>query len=50
LRLPGIPAVSSSATRPNPFGPILVFGNTDWTTFLAGIRRREFDRPKETAT
>ncbi|MDI6098312.1 DUF397 domain-containing protein [Actinoplanes sp. NEAU-A12] len=26
-------------------GPVLRFGNGDWTGFIAGVRAGEFDRP-----
>ena len=26
-------------------GPVLRFSDADWTTFLAGVRTGEFDRP-----
>ena len=26
-------------------GPVLAFGGTDWTGFIAGVRAGEFDRP-----
>ncbi len=26
-------------------GPVLRFADADWTTFLAGVRTGEFDRP-----
>jgi predicted secreted Zn-dependent protease len=27
-------------------GPVLAFGATDWTGFIAGIQAGEFDRPE----
>ena len=45
VEVANVPATVLVRDSKNADGPVLQFGETDWSGFIAGVRAGEFDRP-----